>query len=161
MKITQKYRNYWQRRVQKFAGNRYNRLLIVVGFLLLGRPIFSTASVAILLLAWISFLLVVIILDTSSLPSRWLIIYITLAILALFTQLVVFLPVVTPGDLSRSLLTIGLLINSGFFAFSVFSITKNIFREKYVTSDTLKGGISVYIMLRHPRCKRLHIRDAR
>lgn len=139
---------------EKWAGDRYNRLLTALIVLLLSVPLQEYTRFGTIAYAVIVFLIVAIIIQGRLLPRRGLLLYILLASMGFLTlildEILQRSPHLGVGLSTREqmgLETMGLLINAGFFAIAIYSITRSLFLENRISNDTIKGGICVYLML--------------
>jgi hypothetical protein len=140
--------SFYEKLIRKWAGDRYNQLLLLLIIFFVGRPIWQvtkfgtllyTATILLILLTLISS-------DLFSRRARWA--FFCLSGLAFITQIPGFPLPQSIQVGSQSLLGItGLLINSGFLGVSAYLIAKALFLQKQVTGDTLKGGICAYFLL--------------
>lgn len=132
----------------RWVDNKYNRLLSLLIILMTGRPLWRDNRFGSVIFAGLILLLLVILINSRlfNRHGRWMFLF--LAGLAFLTQ-------VSANLLPRpiyihdyvSLLVTGLLINSIFLGMSIYLIVRELFSQKKVTNDTIKGGICAYIMI--------------
>jgi hypothetical protein len=133
-------------RLIKWAENKYNRLLILLFWLLVSIALpekQAIAKVTILILFLVAMLLII----RQIRPGKWWLKFYTGLVLMNLTLLV--------------LQVLGMLNISGWnhgqsaiefilfivLSFPIFLIQREIFVTKRVTADTLKGGIAIYVLL--------------
>lgn len=141
--------NYWYNRLsphwQRFLNNPYSHLfwsliLLFVAFAVLD----SNKAWQQISLVSIFFVTVLFVIETFKLPKKFITPFRAIAALAYLFNLLAMV-----GNMERYTIFsfLGQSIQLVFMGISVFLIIKRIFADTNVTGDTLRGGISAYLML--------------
>ncbi len=141
-----KHQKSLRSKFKKFAQNKYNHLLSSLVILLLLSSLLDQRFVIGQFLISLGFLsIITLVLKTFYLPKRIKIYFQALAILALiFTTTKNILYIQRP-TFFLSIITLSLY--SIFISMAIIFMTIKIFNSKKVTGDTVKGGISIYLMI--------------
>ena len=141
-----KHKKSLRSKFEKFAQNKYNHLLSSLVILLLLSSLLDQRFVIGQSLISLGFLsIIILVLRTFYLPKRIKIYFKALAILALiFTTTNNILYIQRPILFLR---IITLSLYSIFISMAIIFMTIKIFNSKKVTGDTVKGGISIYLMI--------------
>ena len=141
-----KHKKSLRSKFKKFAQNKYNHLLSSLVILLLLSSLLDRRFIIGQTLISLGFLsIIILVLRTFYLPKRIEIYFKALAILALiFTTTNNILYIQRP-TFFLSIITFSLY--SIFLSMAIIFMTIKIFNSKKVTGDTVKGGISIYLMI--------------
>lgn len=132
---------------EKFAQNRFNHLLIIFIVLFVVTPFIQAKEglgfrPAVALIYTLS---VVAILKTIITNKKKFYILCSVKLLTFLFDALLFFEVVT--FFKSGIHAISLIINIAFFVFFILHLIRELFSTQRVTSDTIKGGICVYMLL--------------
>lgn len=126
-------------------ANHYNLLLFALIVLFIASSLIGDGEVGSWILSSSLLLVIVLIVKNLYLSTIAYLSFLLVALAAFGIDLVVRLKVIPP---SQDLLAIAdNLIYSMFLAMAIYSFTKDLFVNKKVTSDTLRGGICIYLLI--------------
>lgn len=134
--------------IDALVDSSYNRLLVILVVILLGRPLWEDSGFGTLIFTALSLLAFLTIISSRLFRkrNRWL--YFGVSSIAYMMQL---LDILSPSSLLREETAIsnmvGLLINFALTAFFAYLIAVQLFHEEKVSADSIKGGICAFLLL--------------
>jgi hypothetical protein len=134
--------------VEALVNSSYNRLLVILVVILLGRPIWENSSFGALIFSGLTLLALFTLISSSLLQrrKRWL--FFGVSSLAYLTQLLDILsPTSSLSEETDISSMIGLLINFALTSFFVYLIAVQLFHDEKVSADSIKGGICAYLLI--------------
>lgn len=136
-----KFSRHWQR----FLANPYEHLFWSLILLFFSFAVIDEDNIAgKIALSSLFLITTLFVIETFGLRQKFLHIFRAIAILSFLFNL---LAITSDYEKNKILYLLGQSIIFVFMAVSVFLIVKKIFSDTKVTGDTLRGGISVYLML--------------
>ncbi len=124
---------------KKVIENKYSHLLVALVVFLIFSPFFETIDQGFSFTHFLFFIMIVAMLRILKVSKKHMMWIVFLGVSALILEL-----------LSRKIYFMVILISLAYVLFlgsTTILLIKNVFKEKRVTRDTIKGGISVYLLL--------------
>jgi hypothetical protein len=133
---------------EKLIKNRYNHLLLIFAVLFIVSPFLQAEGTLVFrpVVAFIYLLVVLAILRTIVLENKRFYKLTVLKVCSFGLELVAHFHLV-PEAFEHPLHIVSRLVQIWFFFFFVWHLLRNIFSNKSVSVDTIKGGVCVYLLL--------------
>lgn len=123
---------------------KYRQLLIVLAVTFVVSPFLKAGIGNILVISLLLYTIIVVV-NSFALPRRWLAIYGAIAITAFSLEVISSL--IDVSYLNRPFTLISQIIFAIYLAGAAYWIGRDIFTSPNVTLDTVRGGISVYLLI--------------
>ena len=132
------------RRLDRAKSHKYRQLLIVLVVVFVVSPFFKTGLGSILTILMLLYTIIIII-RSFTLPKFLFTIYLAIAVMAFFLELGASMGWIPFFNQAFSLLAQGIF--ALYLGGAAFWIARDIFSASKVTFDTVRGGISVYLLI--------------
>lgn len=134
---------------EKFVKNKYNHLLSALILLFVFSPVFEGRDPheRFPVLAFIILVVLVAALRAGFPKGVFLYSFLGIAILSFVLNFLAYFLPLSQMDLSNVLIFISRSINVCFYIATVYLLARRLFRTRKVTADTIKGGVSAFLLI--------------